>query len=206
MRQPTRPGSSRPTTHVVHPDPAHRPPPRHRAGGFFPLTDSPPASDTPSQKSSNAPIRPDATAPTHASPNEPAAANSHEKRSTTPTSDTEGHPKSRSHAYKVNGIGIRRGSIRRCAEPGYQRHRDRRARTACRSASRSGSWGDLLTSLSECREGVVCDAFGVVGVELQSVVDSDDPFGLLAWRQFGRTVQRSGLSGAVMYLTSPFDT
>ena len=54
--------------------------------------------------------------------------------------------------------------------------------------------------------GVVCDAFGVVGVELQSVVDSDDPFGLLAWRQFGRTVQRSGLSGAVMYLTSPFDT
>jgi hypothetical protein len=80
------------------------------------------------------------------------------------------------------------------------------ARTACRSASRSGSWGDLLTSLSECREGVDCNAFGVVGVELQSVVDSDDPFGLLAWQQFGRTVQRSGLSGAVMYLTSPFDT
>src|SRR6476469_6017215 len=75
----------------------------------FPLTDSPPASDTPSQKSSNAPIRPDATAPTHASPNEPAAANSHEKRSTTPTSDTEGHPKSRSHAYKVNGVAIRTG-------------------------------------------------------------------------------------------------
>src|SRR6476660_720766 len=74
-------------------------------------TDSPPASDTPSQKSSNAPIRPDATAPTPASPNEPAAANSHEKRSTTPTSDTEGHPKSRSHAYKVNGIGIKPNAV-----------------------------------------------------------------------------------------------
>src|ERR1700722_15243428 len=40
-------------------------------------------------------------------------------------------------------------------------------------------------SLSERREGVVCNAFGVVGVELQPVVDSDYPFGLLAWRQFG---------------------
>jgi hypothetical protein len=60
--------------------------------------------------------------------------------------------------------------------------------------------------LSERREGVVCDAFGVVGVELQSVVDGDDLLGLLAWRQFGRTVQRPGLSGAVMDLTSPFDT
>jgi hypothetical protein len=28
-----------------------------------------------------------------------------------------------------------------------------------------------------------------VGVELQSVVDGDDPFGLLTRRQFGRTVQ-----------------
>src|SRR6478752_6947758 len=105
MRQPTRIDSTRPTTHVVYPDPAHRPPPRHRAGGFFPLTASPPASATPSQKSSNAPIRPDATAPTHASPNEPAAANSHEKCSTTPTSGTDRHPKSDSPAYKVNGIG-----------------------------------------------------------------------------------------------------
>ena len=75
-----------------------------------------------------------------------------------------------------------------------------------RRHERYRSRGDLLTSLSECRQGVVYDAFGVVGVELQSVVDSDDPFGLLAWQQFGRTVQRSGLSGAVMYLTSPFDT
>jgi len=40
---------------------------RHVTGqAGFPLTDSPPASGTPSQKSSNAPIRPDATAPTHA--------------------------------------------------------------------------------------------------------------------------------------------
>ena len=60
--------------------------------------------------------------------------------------------------------------------------------------------------MGERREGVVCDAFGVVGVELQSVVDGDDPFGLLAWRQFGRTVQRPGLSRTVMYLTSPFGT
>jgi hypothetical protein len=48
--------------------------------------------------------------------------------------------------------------------------------------------GDFHTSLSERREGVGCYAFGVVGVELQSVVDSHDLFGLLAWRQFGRTV------------------
>jgi hypothetical protein len=66
--------------------------------------------------------------------------------------------------------------------------------------------GDLRTSLSERREGVVGDAFGVVGVELQSVIDGDDPLGLLGWRQFGRTVQRAGLSGAVMDLPSPFDT
>jgi hypothetical protein len=65
--------------------------------------------------------------------------------------------------------------------------------------------GDFHTWLSERREGGVCDAFGVVGVELQSVVDGDDPFGLLAWRQFGRTVKGPGLSGAVVYPTSSFD-
>src|SRR6476659_8526703 len=60
MRPPPR--TTRPTTHVLHPNPAHRPPPRHRAGGFFPLTDSPPTSATPSPRSSPAPTRPDDSA------------------------------------------------------------------------------------------------------------------------------------------------
>src|SRR6476659_3824288 len=105
MRPPPR--TTRPTTHVLHPNPAHRPPPRHRAGGFFPLTDSPPTSATPSQKSSPAPTRPDDSVPTPASPNQPAAPSSPESASTTPTSGTDRHPKSDSPACKVNGIGIR---------------------------------------------------------------------------------------------------
>src|SRR6185503_13662671 len=103
MRPPTR--IARPTTHVVHPDPAHRPPPRHRAGGFFPLTDSPRTFGTPSPRSSNVLIRSDDSAPTLASPNAPAEANSPENASTTTTSGTEHHPKSDSSTSKVNGIG-----------------------------------------------------------------------------------------------------
>src|SRR6185437_8327526 len=99
-----RPRTTRPTTHVLHPNPAHRPPPRHRAGGFFPLTDSPPTSATPSPRSSAAPTRPDDSVPTPASPNEPAAPSSPESASTTPTSGTDRHPKSDSPACKVNGI------------------------------------------------------------------------------------------------------
>src|SRR6185437_10867748 len=102
-----RPRTTRPTTHVLHPNPAHRPPPRHRAGGFFPLTDSPPTSATPSPRSSPAPTPPDDSVPTPASPNEPAAPSSPESASTTTTSGTDRHPKSDSPACKVNGIGVR---------------------------------------------------------------------------------------------------
>ena len=55
MYEATDPERARPATDVVHPHPAHRPPPRHRAGGFFPLTDSPPACATPSPRSSQRP-------------------------------------------------------------------------------------------------------------------------------------------------------
>src|SRR6476469_10195344 len=83
-----------------------------------PLTDSPPTSATPSQKSSNAPTRPDDSVPTPASPNEPAAPSSPESASTTPTSGTDRHPKSDSPAYKVNGIAtgtraIQAGDLRK---------------------------------------------------------------------------------------------
>jgi hypothetical protein len=85
---------------------------RHVTGqAGFPLTDSPPAFDTPSPRSSPAPTRPGDSGPTLASPNEPAEPNSRENDSTTTTSGTERHPTSDLPAYKVNGIAIRAGAI-----------------------------------------------------------------------------------------------
>src|SRR6185503_6172165 len=107
MRQPTRIDSTHYACRSSGPcaSSAARSPGRR----VFPLTDSPPTSGTPSQRSSPAPTRPDATAPTHASPNEPAEASSPENDSTTTTSGTERHPKSDSSTCKVNGIEFLRG-------------------------------------------------------------------------------------------------
>src|SRR5215475_6939114 len=81
-----------------------------------------------------------------------------------------------SKAVAAGASGVRRPEIKpNLADGDFQWDRD--------SGRILGPWH---VRTSERLEGILCDVFGVVGFEFQSVLDSHDAFGLLDRRQIGR--------------------